>query len=245
MTDDTQLDARIHDAAPREDATACVATPEFDLGRLLGLAAGRADAEAEAHLAACAFCRAMAVDAAEPAGELLVARMGRAWGGTRRVVWGGLAAGLAIAAAAVLFIVAGPRTSEIAPYAVEGPLGGVAAARSSDDAGSNVFVPDSQVRLVLRPTGAPAPAAAAFVSEPGAPLRRLPDAALRREPNGTLLLKGSGRELFGDSAGRKRLYVVVAEAPAALADIAGRTADDARRGAARWHEVEIEYRPAP
>jgi hypothetical protein len=211
---------------------------------VLALGAGRADAEAEAHLAACAFCRAMAVDAAEPAGELLVARMGRAWGGTRRVVWGGLVAGLAIAAAAVLFMVSGPRTPEIAPYAVEGPLGGVMAARA-EGPGSNVFVPESQVRLVLRPTGAPAEAAAAFVASPGDPLRRLPDAVLHREPNGTLLLKGSGRELFGDAAGPKRLYVVVAGSADVLARIEGRTADAARSGAARWHEVEVEYRLTP
>lgn len=253
---DTELDLRLREAgAPRPQAeTACLDTPEFDLGRVLALADGTEDPAALDHVARCAFCRAMLRDAATPAHELLVARLNRAWPAPtarapapRRLAWG-VVGGFVAMAAAVLFFVFRPASLPPPPeFSLDGPFGGLTEIRA-DVPESNVFVPDSQVRLVLHPKEARAPGAALALFRVGAEgrLLRLPDALAQVQPNGAWLIEGEGRVLFGDTAGEKRLLVVVAGAPDLLGALDGREASalDGRKDL-RSYEIKVEYRARP
>jgi hypothetical protein len=262
---DTELDLLLRGASgPPGDASACIDTPEFDLGRVLALHGGLEDAAALDHVARCTFCRAMLADAAVPADDLLVARLSRAWApaaateveanATRRAAssrrglrFGALGGGLALAAG-VLFFVLRPGALPPAPeYRLDGPSGGLTEVRA-DVPESDVFVPDSQVRLVLRPAGGPTPGAAAalFRLEADARLVALPPALVQAMPNGAFLVEASGRALFGDTPGRKRLALVVAREAATLAPLDGLSVEALDgRPEVRVHEVAVEYRLTP
>ena len=267
---DTELDLLLRRAGaptpPGADA-ACISTPEFDLGRLLTLAEGADDAPALDHIGRCAFCRAMLADVAGAAAspnDLLTARMQRAWStearvapqpearadaprSTRRLAWGAIGSFVALAAALSILVLR-PQSLPPAPeFTLEGPTGGLTEVRA-DVPESNVFVPASQVRLVLHPRQAPQPGAALalFRVEAGERLHRLPDALARVQPNGAWLIEGEGRALFGDTPGPRRLLVVVAGAVEALADLDGRPASAIDgRADLRAYPLSVDYRTAP
>ena len=271
---DTELDLLLRRAGaptpPGADA-ACISTPEFDLGRILTLAEGADDAPALDHIARCPFCRAMLADVAGAAAspnDLLTARMQRAWStearvapqtdaradaradaprSTRRLAWGAIGSFVALAAALAILVLR-PQSLPPAPeFTLEGPTGGLTEVRA-DVPESNVFVPASQVRLVLHPRQAPQPGAALalFRVETGERLRRLPDALARVQPNGAWLIEGEGRALFGDTPGPRRLLVVVAGAAEALAGLDGREASVIEgRADLRAYPISVEYRTAP
>lgn len=262
---DTELDLLLRRVGaptlPGADA-ACISTPEFDLGRILTLAEGAEDAPALDHIARCAFCRAMLVDVAGATAspnDLLTARLQRAWStearvatqpearSTRRLAWGAIGSFVALAAALAILVLR-PQSLPPAPeFTLEGPTGGLTEVRA-DVPESNVFVPASQVRLVLHPRQAPQPGAALalFRVEAGERLHRLPDALARVQPNGAWLIEGEGRALFGDTAGPRRLLVVVAGAAEALAELDGRQASLIEgRADLRAYPISVEYRTAP
>lgn len=264
---DTELDLLLRraggPATPAATDAACTLTPEFDLGRLLTLAEGAEDAIALDHVSRCAFCRAMLVDVAGAAAapnELLTARMQRAWPAearapsaaeaprsTRRLAWGAIGGFVALAAALAILVLR-PQSLPPAPeFTLEGPTGGLTEVRA-DVPESNVFVPASQVRLVLHPRQASLPGAALalFRVEAGDRLHRLPDALARVQPNGAWVIEGEGRALFGDTPGPRRLLVVVAGAAEALADLDGRAASVIEgRADLRAYPLNVEYRTAP
>jgi hypothetical protein len=264
---DTELDLLLRRAGtpttpPGADA-ACLSTPEFDLGRVLALGDGADDAEALDHIARCIFCRAMLADvtgAAKAPNDLLTARMQRAWStetrgvaqpqavrSTRTLAWGAVGGFVALAAALAILVLR-PQSLPPAPeFTLEGPTGGLTEIRA-DVPESNVFVPASQVRLVLHPHLAPLPGAALalFRVETGERLHRLPDALARVQPNGAWLIEGEGRALFGDTPGPRRLLVVVAGAAEALTDLDGREASALEgRTDLRAYPLSVEYRTGP
>ena len=256
ILNDSELDLRLHDAGalPPRAGAECIDTPEFDLGRVLTLAGGGEDVAALDHVARCAFCRAMLRDAAVPASDLLVARLNREWPATathappsRRLAFGVVGGFLAMAAAVTLLILR-PATLTPAPeFSLDGPSGGLMEVRA-DVPESNVFVPDSQVRLVLHPKASPQKGTALglFRVEVGEKLARLPAGLAQVQPNGAWLIEGEGRALFGESAGAKHLLIVVAGDAAALTDLEGRAASalDGRTDL-RSYEIKVEYRLRP
>lgn len=264
---DTELDLLLRragaPASPVGADAACVVTPEFDLGRILTLADGADDTEALDHIARCAFCRAMLADVSGSVAapnDFLTARMQRAWPApareaaptqaapsTRRLAWGAIGGFVALAAALAMLVLR-PQSLPPAPeFTLEGPSGGLTEVRA-DVPESNVFVPASQVRLVLHPRQAPRPGAALalFRVETGERLHRLPGALAQVQPNGAWLIEGEGRALFGDTPGPRRLLVVVAGAAEALADLDGRQASVIEgRADLRAYPLSVEYRLAP
>ncbi len=65
-------------------------------------------------------------------------------------------------------------------------------------------------------------------------------------PNGSFLVEASGRALFGDTPGRKRLIIAVARERATLAPLDGQSFEALDgRSEIRVHEVAVEYRLAP
>lgn len=252
-TDDQELDLLLREASgqPPGADSACIDRPEFDLGRVLALGSGAEDPAAEDHVARCAFCRAMLVEVGQPVNDLLVARMNRQWpreSGSKKWAFAGV--GTVIALAATLAVTLMRPTDLPAPpeLSLEGPFGGLTEVRS-DVPESNVFVPDSQVRIVLRPAGGPvAPGAivAVYRVEGEGRLLRLPASIAQPQPNGAWLLQGEGRAIFGDQAGPKRLLVVVAGAPQALEGLDGGSPEAARgRPGLKVHELRVEYRLTP
>lgn len=251
--------------APPSAAAACVDEPEFDLGRLLALRTGTEDAAALDHVSRCAFCRALLVEAAEPATDLLVARMDRAWSTVGRpeaevhadaaparrparlLRFGALGGAIALAAG-VLFFALRPGALPPAPeYTLDGPTGGLTEVRA-DVPGSNVYLPESQVRLVLRPAGSVVPGAAAalFRVEADARLVALPGGLVETMPNGAFLIEAAGRALFGDTPGRKRLALVVAREGGTLTPLDGASVEALDgRPELRLFEVDVEYRLTP
>lgn len=247
-------------------ATADDAAPDAD-------ADVAADPGALDHLARCAFCRALVREARAPVNELLLRRLDRAWEAPsatrdasriaapaddapavtplrpRRWSWA-IASGAIALAASLLFLILRPAPPPDAPeFSLVGPFGGLTEVRA-DVPESNVFVPDSQVRLVLHPKAAPAPGTvlALFRVDP-AGLARLPDNLARVQPNGAWSIEGEGRVLFGDTPGEKRLLIVVAGSAAALAALGDLerqppSALDARPGI-RSYELRVEYRARP
>lgn len=255
MTDPDDLLRRLPAPTPEDE--------HVDDGRLVAWRAGHlAEAETaqvDGHLARCADCRDLAAALADPVPATALDRARRAGPKPRR--WPGAlldrargadrsarrwplvvttAASLAAAAALVLWLV--PR--EPAPgWRLEGPLGGLAAARG-DGPTTSVFVPDSQVRLILRPEGAPSPGEVALFGEgPDGRLRRV-FATLTAGPGGALRVEASGRALFGDTAGRRRGWIAIAD-PATLSALHGEAPDVAssRLPTGAWHAFEVEYAP--
>jgi hypothetical protein len=269
---DTELDLMLRGHCPGASpsaAAACVDDPEFDLGRLLALRAGADDAAALDHVSRCAFCRALLVEAAEPATDLLVARMDRAWSTVgrpeagadapaaadpaparrpARVLRFGALGGAIALAAGVLFFALRPGALPPAPeYTLDGPTGGLTEVRA-DVPASNVYLPESQVRLVLRPAGpvVPGAAAALFRVEADARLVALPAGLVEAMPNGAFLIEAAGRTLFGDTPGRKRLALVVAREGGRLAPLDGASVEALDgRPELRLFEVDVEYRLTP
>lgn len=248
-------------AAPAEPpADGCTLDPPFDAG-LIGAwldgrgADGGADGGAEAvddrvaaHLADCAGCRALLPHLAEPLLPGLVARLVDEAAPARRRRWPWAAGGAVVALAAGLMLAVSTPTRPPPPGFEAGPLqGGVAISKSAPTV-SSTFVPTSRLRWVLRPPNRLAgtlPVAAFESAPPGAPLRRLPDAAAMRD-GGAVVLDASAGALFGDRYGPRTLYVAVAVEAAALADAVGGDPPDAGPDVAvdgvRWYRVGIDYR---
>ncbi len=278
MISDTELDARIRQGASAgesSDASACLDTPEMDLGRLMDLRTGADDPAAWDHLARCAFCRAMLREATEPVNELLVARLNRQWtvsAAARPAVaaprrrFAAIGAGL-LAAAAVAIVVfqshvpGGERT--LPEYSLDGPHGGLADVRA-DGPESHAFLPDSTVELVLRPRAAraareTAPVAAVFRQGPDGNLVRIGEGATHesvgRQPggvtidvlqNGTVVLRGPGRALLGDVPGPKVLIVALAADAGRLDALSGQHVSVASPPAdVRLFAVEAELKAGP
>lgn len=248
--DAPEMDALIRRAAPAastEDREA-VCPEDFDEGLLLAWRAGRLEADAaaavERHLLACACCRQTLRDLAAEVPAATLARMDGALPRRRRVAWW-VAGGALAAAAALAFFLLRPKAALPPEYTVRELSGGVAAVRS-DGGDSRVFLPESQVRLVVVPAAelsGPAPAARVFLSRAGGVLAALPAGAVTRAGSGAVVVAGLGREIFGETPGAREVLVGLAEDGARLEGLAGQSPAAAREvEGVRWVSVTVEYR---
>lgn len=155
--------------------------------------------------------------------------------------WGG-AGVLAAAAAVAIALLRGPGPAPAA-YELEGPFGGIRVARAAPEAPTSVFLPNSRLRIVLRPKGAPAAVAAAFVEDAAGRLRALPAEVVALGKGGAVRIEGLAGELLGPGFGPRRLRVALATDPEALAHLAGGPFAETAPGV-RWATVELEYREA-
>lgn len=162
-------------------------------------------APVERHLAGCAECRALAEGYAIGPSAELIARGKRSLKTTPLFSRGRIigAAGIA-AAAAVLLLVAIPRGDHptVFPgFAMEGPFGGIQAARDTQEA-SNTFDANSRVEVIFRPaTTAPHVELEARAGKKGEPAVRVDGGAIERGESGALIYRAPAPLLFARGPG--------------------------------------------
>lgn len=236
------------------------ADPHGDDGVLRAYSSGvlpEAEAAAlEAHLAACEHCRGLVESLAMPVPEATLA-----WAEARvvapvrvrRRVWafGGVAGALALAA--LLLVVLRPFAGrEAAPslpdFEVAALRGGVQSVRGDAPALTRTFLPQSTLRLDVRPVRALprgiSLAARAFAVGPDGTLSALPPDALVSGEGGALRVEGRIEVLFGASPGPRTVVVAVAADAGLLAGLEGASEGAARRTSSdiRWVSVPLEVR---
>jgi hypothetical protein len=211
---------------------ACVDEADIDDGELLAYRRG-ALSEAqrehvERHLVACAYCRDLA------------SHLGR----TRRSRWPAVVATAAAIAAAVLFVVTPDPKEAIGQYSVVEVRGANSQLRGPEQVDGRIFGPHSQVEIKVEPSGGrAAEVVRAFRLEQGVLVPA--NATIEPGVSGVFWIRGSGRDLFGDTAGAKRLVIVAADGGADLSRIEGRTLVAAQSLTAQtsWlPAIEAEYR---
>lgn len=254
--DDDELDRALRrPSASWAEAPATAEAAPVDDGVLLAYLDGRLDEAArdavEARLADDPEARALlrALSAARATPDLAAARRAQsaleAQAPKRRVaVWGAVA--VAAAAAVVVGVALWQRPPDPpGVWRVEGPFGGVQAARSADAGAGGVFLPHSRLRVDLVPAVPPTSdvQVAAYVAAPGDPLRRLPSPAVEVHASGALRVTGRADALLGMPPGPRTLWVVVGPAAADLEGAA--SPDAARRAGAAVYEIPIDYRARP
>lgn len=256
MNPDTELDGLIRRSSPPAPVTDhCVDAEALDAGLLVNLRAGAlapdAQAEVEAHLTACAFCRGLLRGLAMAPSAALDTRIEALFPVAPPVVrpsrWlavGGMLAAAAVIAGLALLL----RQSPLPPpdYEISAFGGAQAQTRSEDETGDRrTFRADSQVRLVVRPRQAlsgPAPFARAFVQRPGTTtLVAVPAALLTETPDGAKILEAGGRALFGEAPGAAVLIFAVGADAGALEALAGRGAQDAAPPGVTLFRKSIDY----
>lgn len=257
MSEDSagEVDRLLRQAAVVADRAA--AGPELDVEVLLALRGGRLPEDearvVEQRLRDDAGERAVLVAVGEGASDTLRDAVVAAWpvASPAPVRWPALVAAAAALLLGVglwqLWPAAAPEHPPLPTYAVEGPLGGVKFVRDDSTAPSAVFLPVSEVQIVLRPAGEvpAAPRLGVFVSGEDGRLRRR-SAAVESRPGGVLVVTATGEALFGEAPGRYRLHLVLAHEAAALDALAGRAEDDARRTRDLWwHPTDVEYQADP
>lgn len=240
MNPDTELDVLIRRSSPPAPVSDhCVDAEALDAGLLVNFRAGALEpevqAQVEAHLTTCGFCRGLLRGlAAAPSAALdtrIEALFPSAPPAVRPSRWlavGGMLAAAAMIAGLALLLRPSPPTPP--DYEVSAFGGAQAETRSDDATGDRrTFRAESQVRLVVRPRQAltgPAPVARAFVQRPGTrALAALPASLLTETSDGAKILEASGRALLGDAPGAAVLVVAVAADAGALDALAGAPAD--------------------
>ncbi|MEZ4463969.1 MAG: hypothetical protein R3F43_05460 [bacterium] len=185
----------------------------------------------EAAIAANPEARGLLVALGRPVPAAARARAEAALPARPRLVW--LPATLAAAAAAIFIWALWPASGGPA-YTIEGPFGGLKTTRA--EAITTTFGPESALRLVLRPAGAPAEAARAFAEGPGGvqPV----DATITRGEGGTFRVEARGSALFRGPAGPRTLHLVLGPA-----DRLATLAQPAEDAGLRWIRVPLTWQP--
>lgn len=206
---DEAVEARLRAAAPADAETdACIASPEFDVGRLDDWRAGRAPGDAEdvtAHLADCPHCRDLLANL-QPMTAAELAPMAAAVPSTGGWLFGGAV----LAAAAALLLTFWPAGAPLPSYHPEPPTGGIALVKGPGATRTAAYGPESRLVWLLRAVSrTPAPPARAYIQD-GDHLRALPDAWLVRLEGGGLRLEADAADLFRGPAGERTLRVGIA-----------------------------------
>ncbi len=201
MTDD-ELDALLR-AIPDDEPTA----EPIDDGKLLAL-----DEATEAMLARNREARDLLAELRRPVSEATLAQGEAAFRGSRRrrqLARVTMGAG-SLAAAALLAVMVWPAGGAPAldgHYTLEGPTGGVATERGEGPA-SEVFVPDSRLRLVARPDGPAAPSTIRVFAARGGRLVEATSPEIVSGPRGGARVEIRAGALF-DEPGDWTLHVLV------------------------------------
>jgi hypothetical protein len=160
----------------------------------------------------CAFCR-------EHLFEIEVPRLsGIAYFG----------AGLALAAGFLVYAVSG-ETPPPSAYAVVEVRGQIAELRSGDAPrfAGRTFGAASQVAIKVEPVAdPPASAVSVFILDRGL-LREVRSASVEGGDAGVFWVRAGGRDLFGETFGKKRIVLVASRAPIDPKVLSGRSLDDA------------------
>ncbi len=195
--------------------------------------------EIEEHLARCAECRALQAEYVQPLPVPL-----RDWAlnktPKRKAPWAPLI-GLAVAAAIAAFVLL-PRDPALPGYSVSGPMGGVAMMRS-DIEGSDIFVPTSQIKWLLKPAQKAKQAHLRVFVEASKDQVREVGANPTITKTGVIRYETEARALLGEDFGVRTVHLIVASKPASRA-FQG-SIEDLRRalGAHRWLTTRVDYRP--
>ena len=146
---DEAVEARLRAAAPADAETdACIASPEFDVGRLDDWRAGRAPGDAEdvtAHLADCPHCRDLLANL-QPMTAAAMAAMAAAVPSTGGWLFGGAV----LAAAAALLLTFWPAGAPLPSYHPEPPTGGIALVKGPGATRTAAYGPESRLVWLLR-----------------------------------------------------------------------------------------------
>ena len=234
---DDELDRRL--ARPR-----ALSGEPVDDGILLAYLAGTLDPsaieEVDAALAQSSVARAQLRALANARRQLTDADFASAEGALpsqrrRWPIWAG--AGLAIAAALLIWVMR-PITPEVA-WRLDGPRGGVQAARAEKIA-SRIFLPQSELTVDLVPDGSVEPQAVkVYVVGLDAVLRARP-VATTRSPAGAVQIRATAKALFDEGYGARTLWVVIGDGT----DLEGVRAEAADQRAGATFPVEVDYRAA-
>lgn len=160
--------------------------------------------------------------------------------------WTTWAGGGVIAAAAALLIVL-LRPDALAPpdeYTLAAVQGMIQEVRGEEDPhAKRVFDAVSRIKITLHPEKAPeggVPALQVFVDGPDG---LAPVQVDLTERKGAFLIEADAGRIFGDRAGKRFVYVALAQKAEALAELAGGSAAEARENSSlRWVEIPVTYR---
>lgn len=239
MSTDKEIDevlSAVPDSPPTE--------AHLDDGLLLAYQRGEANAEEreeiEQHLARCADCRALQAEYGKPLPPPL-----RDWAlhktPNRRARWAPLL-GLAVAAAIAAFVLLPRGPASLPGYSVSGPMGGVAMMRS-DTQGSDIFVPTSQIKWLLKPAQKTKQANLRVFVEASKGQVREVGANPTVTKAGIIRYETEARALLGEDFGMRTVHLVVV--PKHTARAFQGSIEDLRRalGAHRWLTTRVDYRP--
>jgi hypothetical protein len=165
-----------------------------------------------------------------------VSEQQRAWAQStvRRRSWIGVAAGIVAIAAALLFVIVRPPPRDLTSYQIDGPHGLVKIDRAGTQ--TDRVTPESRISLRLLPPEASDEAIFASVySVEGRTLRRA--SAKIEARRGVFAIEVTGRELFGDAFGPRRMVVVLAT------DEADLDAPDLSQPGLRSWSFDLSYEP--
>jgi hypothetical protein len=213
MASPDDLDRMLALGAERPTASQCADPTAIDEADLLGyrrdtLDDDRRDA-VEHHLVACSFCRALVANLeVEP----------------KKSRWMTIAGVAAAAIAASVFLVVTPPPpprDPIGRYGIAEVRGQISSQRAEAETEARVFQPDSQVAIKIEPERGRAATVVRVFRIDGGVLKPL-DTEIESGNDGVFWIKGSGRQLFGDEAGKKRLVILAADPDADLSNVAGR-----------------------
>ncbi|MEQ9499603.1 MAG: zf-HC2 domain-containing protein [Deltaproteobacteria bacterium] len=169
-------------------------------------------AHVEAHLAGCRECRELLEELAVDVEPEMFDRA-RAAARRNRRSGRALVVGLALAAAtlAAFFL---PRNGPLPPYAVEGPMGGLTTVRGTST-GGEVFVPDSRVKILLRPERPTRPPRlTVFVVDLDGTAVRAPEGVVTAGEQGGFRVEFTASDLFNGTFGVRTVRLVLSDGAA-------------------------------
>lgn len=249
---DPELDALLrhlpHSAEPAPDA--CLDDATLMAYRSGALEEARARV-LEKHMVACQACRDLLAAYGEPVPERLRAwadeRLPKKGSAARRRPLAAAISVVAMAAAAGLALLVIPQGEKLADYRIEGPKGGVARERGTEGE-SGIFVPDSRVKVILRPESASLASASqvlAFASGAGGRLSAARPDAISAHEGGVFRFEARAGDLCGESFGQCRVhFVLLPKGVSRTTDLAGLDLAAAKQGLPNgaWYTVELNYR---